>query len=192
MTVETQVSGGQTITQEFRLDAEVTGYGTLMLPNGNSSECLRIEYMSTVVLFGQEQTSRRIQFVNAEGHDQAVITFEDDNQAVQNIAYTLVSGGSPILDVPKQQQPRKFQLSENYPNPFNPSTTIQFNLLQAGEVQLSVYNILGRKVETLVDGVHRAGRHTVTFNAGNLSSGVYIYRLKTNGYSQSRRMLLMK
>ena len=86
----------------------------------------------------------------------------------------------------------EFKLQANYPNPFNPSTEIRFNLPRASEVRLTVHDLLGRKVATLVDERLPAGSQTVTFDAGNLSSGVYLYRLQADGYSETRKMLLVK
>ncbi len=88
--------------------------------------------------------------------------------------------------------PRQTRLSENYPNPFNPTTRIRFSLPKTTEVQLTVYDMLGRRVETLVAGRRQAGRHEVTFRAEDLASGMYLYRLETDDFSQTRKMLLVK
>ncbi|MCB9247329.1 MAG: T9SS type A sorting domain-containing protein [Ignavibacteriales bacterium] len=88
--------------------------------------------------------------------------------------------------------PNKFNLAQNYPNPFNPSTTISFALPTASEVQLSVYNILGQQVATLVNEVKNAGTYKVNWDASNLSSGVYIYRLRAGAQVLTNRMILMK
>lgn len=88
--------------------------------------------------------------------------------------------------------PAAFQLGQNYPNPFNPSTSIQYSLDNAGQVSLDVYNLIGQKVATLVEGFQSVGIHRVTFNANNLESGYYIYRLTLNGKTESKRMLLLK
>lgn len=93
---------------------------------------------------------------------------------------------------PKTEIPADFELSQNYPNPFNPTTNIQFSLPQAGNVSLKVYNTLGRVVTTLKDDRLSAGSHTVTFDAGNLSSGVYFYQLRYKGQVVTRKMLLIK
>jgi len=91
-------------------------------------------------------------------------------------------------------QPSTFSLDQNYPNPFNPSTNIKFNLQGATNVTLEVFNVLGQKVATLVNNEKlAAGSHTKVFNAGNLASGVYLYRLSTaSSFVQTRRMLLIK
>lgn len=88
--------------------------------------------------------------------------------------------------------PATYALARNYPNPFNPATEIAFALPQAGPVRLAVYDMLGREVAVLVDGVKPAGRHTVTFDADHLSSGVYLYRLEAAGQTLTRTMLLLK
>jgi hypothetical protein len=86
-----------------------------------------------------------------------------------------------------------FQLMQNYPNPFNPTTNISFNLPNAADVNLSVYNLLGQRVATLIDGrTMNSGSHTVAFDARNLASGVYIYRLEAGNYISNKRMTLIK
>lgn len=88
--------------------------------------------------------------------------------------------------------PVKFSLSQNYPNPFNPSTQISFSLPKAADVKLVVFDILGREVATLVNEFRSAGNHNIEFNASNLSSGVYFYRLETDNFTDTKKMLLIK
>lgn len=83
-------------------------------------------------------------------------------------------------------------LSANYPNPFNPQTTISFQIPKKQYVRLAVYDVLGRKVQELISAEKAAGRHTIRFDGQSLSSGIYIYRLAAGKYEQSRKMLLMK
>jgi hypothetical protein len=84
-------------------------------------------------------------------------------------------------------------LKQNYPNPFNPATTIEFTLAERGNVTLKVFDMLGREVATLVDGELNAGvLYKETFDASKLSSGIYIYRLKTEKSSLVRKLMLMK
>lgn len=88
--------------------------------------------------------------------------------------------------------PKFSSLSQNYPNPFNPITTIEFKLHNHEHVILEVFNLLGQKVVTLVDGPMNAGTHVIKFDANALSSGMYVYTLKTDGYNQTRQMMLVK
>ncbi len=88
--------------------------------------------------------------------------------------------------------PLTFGLEQNYPNPFNPSTKIKYHVSETGSVKLSIYSVLGEEVAVLVDGLVQAGSYEVTFDASNLPSGAYIYRLQTGNTVQAKKMLLMK
>lgn len=85
-----------------------------------------------------------------------------------------------------------FSLSRNYPNPFNPSTEIRYSVPERSLVTMEIYNALGQKIMTLVNGTKEAGSYTVTFNADNLPSGVYMYRLSTGKFSETKKMILEK
>ncbi len=102
-------------------------------------------------------------------------------------------GDTTVLEVESIPiQPEEFVLEQNYPNPFNPSTTITYQVPKLSFISLKVYNILGNEVESLVNEEKYAGRYSVNFNASNLASGVYIYRLRVNDYVSSNKMLLLK
>ena len=88
--------------------------------------------------------------------------------------------------------PTQFNLNQNYPNPFNPATNITYQLPAAGLVDLSVYNLIGQKVSVIEQGLQEAGTHTVTFDASQLNSGVYLYRLTAGGFVQVKKMVLLK
>jgi hypothetical protein len=88
--------------------------------------------------------------------------------------------------------PTQFNLGQNYPNPFNPVTYIPFSIDKRSTVQLTIYNTLGEKVATLVDGIKEAGSYQVPFNASNLNSGLYYYRLKQESQVLVGKMLLVK
>lgn len=85
-----------------------------------------------------------------------------------------------------------FNLAQNYPNPFNPTTEIKFNISTASDVSLDVYNMIGEKVATLINGNIKAGEHTITFNGSDYASGVYFYQLTAENTIETRKMLLVK
>jgi hypothetical protein len=114
----------------------------------------------------------------------------DPNQPVITVPLSFVVNGTVSSE--GNENPTELSLEQNYPNPFNPSTTIQYQLNQATDVQLSVFNIQGQKVATLVDQSQAAGRYSISFNAEHLSSGIYVYTLKTAESLLSRRMVLIK
>ncbi len=88
--------------------------------------------------------------------------------------------------------PEAYVLEANYPNPFNPQTTIRFSVPESAQVTLVVYDVLGRQVQVLVDGVRQAGTYEAVFEAGDLPSGTYLYRLETPQGSFVQTMLLLK
>lgn len=88
--------------------------------------------------------------------------------------------------------PATYELQQNYPNPFNPGTTITFALPKPAQVTLKIFDVFGREVTTLAQGRFPAGWHQVTMALGQFSSGVYFYRLQADGFSQSRRLMLVK
>ncbi|HOH47449.1 MAG TPA: FlgD immunoglobulin-like domain containing protein, partial [Candidatus Cloacimonadota bacterium] len=122
-----------------------------------------------------------------------VITSNDLSNPVQTIAISLqvVDNDDPSAN------PVITKLVGNYPNPFNPETSIRFSLKEAGNVSLRIYNLRGQLVRTLVNGSYQSGNHTVVWNGrdnnGNsVSSGVYMYRMESPGYNKTMRMMLVK
>jgi len=95
-------------------------------------------------------------------------------------------------DLENEEKAYKFTLKQNYPNPFNPSTTIRYSLANASDVRLTVFNMIGQKVATLVNQPMNAGSYTAQFDASALSSGMYFYRLDAGEFSETKKMLLVK
>lgn len=103
-----------------------------------------------------------------------------------------LKGDRNVLGTKEVRLPNEYNLSQNYPNPFNPSTTIQFNLKQDGKALLEVYNLLGQKVATLVNGDLKSGAYTYNWNAAGQATGVYFYRLVSGSFVQTKKMVLTK
>ncbi len=133
--------------------------------------------------------------------------FDDDNNVVWPSTFAMPTLDWKAEDLPWEDppsysptpiagepgvSPEDYNLSQNYPNPFNPTTNIKFSLPTAGDVNLSVYNVLGQKVTTLLDKRMSAGSHVVGFNASSYASGVYIYRLEAGDVVKQKRMTLIK
>jgi hypothetical protein len=105
----------------------------------------------------------------------------------------LTSGNiTGVNDGKVEMIPNEFSLGQNYPNPFNPTTTIDYTISRSGFVSLKVFNILGQEVAKIFEGNQQAGSFKVDFDASKLSSGVYLYRIESDGFSQSKKMILMK
>jgi predicted acyl esterase len=100
--------------------------------------------------------------------------------------------GNEFVDDNSTSAPYSFELSQNYPNPFNPSTVISYSIANAENVQLKVYDLLGKEVKTLVSGIQNPGSYNVSFDASGLSSGIYFYRLTAGSFTDVRKMTLVK
>ena len=142
----------------------------------------------------------KIGFVNGHGTitEASNYNFLDKNVSGNLVKYRLkqidYDGSytySRIIEV-KLQLVEDYKLCQNYPNPFNPTTTISYTIPENGHVVLEVYNSLGQKVESLVNSTLQAGIHNITWNAQNVPSGIYFYKIAVNNFSQTNKMVLMK
>jgi phosphatidylserine/phosphatidylglycerophosphate/cardiolipin synthase-like enzyme len=102
------------------------------------------------------------------------------------------SGSITGIEEQKRDLPVSYELSQNYPNPFNPTTTFKFQLPKTGLVTVKVFDILGREAATLVNEIKPAGTYTLTWNASQVSSGVYFYRLQSQNTMLTKKMLILK
>ncbi len=163
--------GGQMRNGIAALDA-TTGAATSWNPNpDNSVNSIALSFSNATVYFGGSFTR--------------VSNYMSSNLARMTDLFTSVVKSKFIF-------PKEYSLSQNYPNPFNPSTIINYQLPISSKVILRVYDLLGRKVATLVNKEQNAGNYNVKFNAGNLASGVYFYRLSVGGFSQVKKLVLLK
>ena len=137
------------------------------------------------------------QYWKITGHsiDSLKVALRDDDRFrhVFTVRSLQIDSMKVVTSIPYELEiPSGYSMEQNYPNPFNPTTTISFTLLESQHVKLDVFDIKGRKVSTLVDGVQESGTHNIVFNASNLSSGTYIYRISSGDFVYSRSMLLVK
>jgi hypothetical protein len=122
----------------------------------------------------------------------------DDSNRLMYCSYSTsgriykLTGPSSDVSGPSQSAPLSFVLGQNFPNPFNPSTVISYTLPRTMRIQLAVFNLLGQHVETLVDNVMERGLHRMVFDASGLPSGIYFYRLTAPGFTETRRMAVVR
>ncbi len=134
------------------------------------------------------------QAVSIYGDYIVVGAFTDDDSGTDAGSVYLYSGVATAIGVESDEVglPAEFTLSQNYPNPFNPGTVIRYSIPRAEEVSLVVYNMIGEEVAQLIDGRKPAGNFSVEWNAFNMASGVYLYRLTAGDFVWTRKMVLLK
>ena len=154
----------------------ISRYGGVATAGGSSE--LLLEF-STVDIAAGEYASDMIVRSNDPGNPAIVIPVK------LQVSDVVTVDGKPDI-------PFEFALLQNYPNPFNPATTIAFSVPEAGQVRLEVYDIVGRRISLLVDDEVTPGEHQITFDGTGLSSGMYIYRLTSNGGTLNRKMIVTK
>ncbi|OGU81154.1 MAG: hypothetical protein A2W11_04645 [Ignavibacteria bacterium RBG_16_35_7] len=126
-----------------------------------------------------------------------VMLFDDASRTLAELIYTAwINAGSPTITTEAEDEINKyftFNLEQNYPNPFNPSTVIRYHLPCESKVSIKVYNILGKEVSTLVNEIKEAGVHEIKFtNDGEFSSGVYFYTIETEGFTDTKKFVMIK
>ncbi len=146
------------------------------------------------VEFYSVNISRINTFPDSCNHLSHNYTFNDED-LVSGIRQSDFDGNSEFHNLMNEVEagvPSEFELSQNYPNPFNPSTTIKFDMAIEGFVSLKIFNSSGKEVATLLNEPRAPGHHSVNFNASDLSSGIYYYKLETNNFSKVMKMALIK
>ena len=179
-----------TINLKWQTATEVNNYGfevQKMSENSGSSPC-------------SVEAWEKIGFIKGNGTSNNVnkYSFVDKTASGTALKYRLKqidNDGqfqySKVVEV-SLEQPVDYSLSQNFPNPFNPSTEISYSIPKSNNVELKVYNSIGKEVATLVNGMQEAGNHKVQFNSSNLSSGIYFYRLTSGNFTQIKKMILIK
>ena len=164
------------------------------IDDGNGFQAItRLGYNDSTLIAG-EGTILKVKFVATEGLS-VVPTFQlslmgliaGDGQSLYGFTYDDLTSVK-FTDL----TPTDYKLFQNFPNPFNPSTTIRYQIPELGTVSLKIYDILGNEVATLVNKEQPAGSYSISFNGSALASGIYVYRIISNGFIQTRKMLLLK
>ena len=135
-----------------------------------------------LILIGDEETSGSAKRFSSRQND------IEEQRPVLVVEYT----GEATSNEDITERPDRLELNQNYPNPFNPTTSISFSVPEATFAEIAVYDMLGRKLQTLLSGRVQAGQNSVTFDASDLSSGVYLYTLRAGDQSLTRRMTILK
>jgi hypothetical protein len=140
----------------------------------------------TTVRFFQSSLDQTVPF--SFSHIPANVVFDPNNQIVLKKATT-----TQVADVAKDLSvPFSFVLEQNFPNPFNPSTLIRFQLPKRMAVELRLYDILGNELGAIVSGIQDAGMHNVVWNAGRYASGTYFCTMKAGSFEETKRLVLLK
>lgn len=173
----------------FMKDSVISVTESVVTPAGSFSNCIEICSMNldsagNITLRDYSWYARGIGVVQ-EARDIPVY----QTHTSQLVTFRTVTS---VEDNMPPYKPYSFSLKQNYPNPFNPSTTITYTIPKDGNVKLTVYNSIGCKVATLVNEYKNTGYYTVQFNGSNLASGIYMYRLESGSYSESKKLILMK
>lgn len=131
--------------------------------------------------------------LDADGKREIVVsTWHPNVVGTSQAGFLIFESSKPVTSVEsKQAIPQRYELSQNYPNPFNPATTIRFALAKTGKATLVVTDVLGREVARLIDEVMMAGAHSIQFDTSGLTSGIYLYTLKTENFVATKRMLVL-
>jgi hypothetical protein len=158
---------------------------------------------------GQTEEWETIGFVQGHGNSNSPKNYEftDENPPAGNLKYrlkqidtegqfeyygTIVEINNTVAGVEELNIPEEYSLFQNFPNPFNPVTTIKYGLPENAKVFIEVYNIIGQRIAVLVNEEQISGYHSVEFSGNSLSSGLYIYRMVTNEYSSVKKLMLLK
>ncbi|HCY74438.1 MAG TPA: hypothetical protein DHV28_00825 [Ignavibacteriales bacterium] len=178
---------GSSVKLTWRTETEVNNYGFEIERKVGSGQ-------SSVGNF------EKIGFVNGNGNSNSPknYVFEDNSLTPGKYSYRLKQiDNDGQFEYSKTIQvdfnsAKEFALSQNYPNPFNPTTTIQFSLQYAGNVKLTIYNVIGQEVKILLNEFQESGTHIINFDGSELNSGMYIYKIESGPFMQTRKMILMK
>ncbi len=175
---------GSGVAQNGKALVSVWGKNPVLSNDGNSpgaisGETLRLTLWSTGQQGEFPLSTTQVDRMSGSQQSEPVLRYRSN--AVQ------------VIDAERlHNTPEQFALEQNYPNPFNPTTVIRYGIPDPSQVRLEIYNALGQRIKVLVDDEQQAGHHQVVFNAGNIASGVYFYRLQAGRHTEMKRMVLVR
>jgi len=133
---------------------------------------------------------------NVQSTASTQLLIDGKTQTIQGVGSMIVQNSSAQVSVrvnsTSATMPHLYSLQQNYPNPFNPVTIIRYALPENNHVTLKLYDVLGREIATLINGDISAGEHQIEWNAGNLPSGIYYYRIQAGNFTETKKLLLTK
>ncbi|MFA6980347.1 MAG: T9SS type A sorting domain-containing protein [Ignavibacteriaceae bacterium] len=195
--INSNIYTGAILVGERKTTTLYDGFGTLQMPNGKSySNVFRIKKIERDTSYVVNTVTTSTSYIWYKQGGQVPL-LRLTYSGVLNLYFVYGSkSNNTTTGVNERQNDRTvlgtFELSQNYPNPFNPSTTISWQMAASSYVTLKVYDVLGKEVATLANNEFEAGRHSINFDASNLSSGMYFYELRAGNFTQMKKMLLMK
>ena len=159
-------------------------------------EAIFFSFMGSGRLFIMDWQTNSIEFYKESAQNLTIYDFDNDgnNELIFSIDnHVEVWGdGTTLSTIQGITQPANFKLAQNFPNPFNPATTITYEMPQNGNVNVSIYDIKGELVEKLIDGYNTTGKYSIQWNPKNISSGQYFYQISVDGFVQTKKMVLLK
>jgi hypothetical protein len=194
----TELNGAPISTTEAEETSSklVDGFGTVVLPDGTTEEALRIKIEGERTINGNTEEILSFMFITRSGASLTAVAAdpdESDNGVIQTEQVNWNYGNSAPSSVDKiEELANDFALSQNSPNPFNPTTNIQYSIPKASHVSLKVYDVLGNEVATLVNEELSSGVYNSKFVASTLSSGIYFYTLTANNFTATKKLMLVK
>jgi len=186
--VQTTTGFGSTLTLNITEHNEVDGWGTLITPMG-TAPCIRFRKTRVDEVAGKTTATIDTYFFLTNTNISASISYNSLVGGVSVVTYSLAGGaGTAVEEVPTHE----LNLMQNFPNPFSETTTIAFDLHAPAHADLRVFDLMGREVASLVDGMLPSGSHRAELSAEDLSGGMYVYRLAVDGVPTTRTLTLVK
>ena len=169
------------------LTLTAAGSSNILIPNPQDGKIYYVSDVYNDSIYQITFTGGTTNFsMNLPGYGSAVLVISDSIRSIT------VPNLTSIDEIDGAIIPSEYSLSQNFPNPFNPSTTIRYQIPQSGFVSLKVYDMIGREVETLVSNVQQGGTYTVTLDGSRLSSGIYFYSLRAGKFTETKKMMFIK